>query len=390
MVAAISFQRIFSVSRKEVLHILRDPMTLFMTLFFPVVELFMLGYAIETKVTDILTVVLDQARTQESGALLREFENSGDFKIIAMVQTDEELQEALVAGRARVGLKIPEDYSRRLEAGQTAQVLVLVDGTVSSVAAEAVNVGAAIGLRESLARVLGDKARASNASPGLMSGQPADGGLMIDVRPQVLFNPNLTSANFFIPGLMVVLCQMMSVTLSANAIVREKEKGTLEQLFMTPVKPSELILGKMAPYLVMTFVEFCCIAFLMWSVFGVPVKGYFITLLMIALPFVLSMLGLGLWISTKVSTRDAAMQAAMATIMPCIFLSGYVFPLDSMPRFFYWVAQLIPTTWLIDASRGVILRGAGWRELWMHSLVLWGMTLGVITLTAMRFSKRVG
>jgi len=350
----------------------------------------MLGYAIETKVTDILTVVLDQARTQESGALLREFENSGDFKIIAMVQTDEELQEAIVAGRARVGLKIPEDYSRRLEAGQTAQVLVLVDGTVSSVAAEAVNVGAAIGLRESLARVLGDKARASNASPGLMSGQPADGGLMIDVRPQVLFNPNLTSANFFIPGLMVVLCQMMSVTLSANAIVREKEKGTLEQLFMTPVKPSELILGKMAPYLVMTFVEFCGIAFLMWSVFGVPVKGYFITLLMIALPFVLSMLGLGLWISTKVSTRDAAMQAAMATIMPCIFLSGYVFPLDSMPRFFYWVAQLIPTTWLIDASRGVILRGAGWRELWMHSLVLWGMTLAVITLTAMRFSKRVG
>jgi ABC-2 type transport system permease protein len=159
---------------------------------------------------------------------------------------------------------------------------------------------------------------------------------------------------------------------------------------MTPVKPGELILGKMAPYLVMTFAEFCAIAFLMWSVFGVPVHGYFATLLMIALPFVLSMLGLGLWISTKVSTRDGAMQAAMATIMPCVFLSGYVFPLDSMPRFFYWVAQLIPTTWLIDASRGVILRGAGWRELWMHSVVLWGMALGVIVFCALRFTKRVG
>ncbi|HMF13806.1 MAG TPA: ABC transporter permease [Gemmataceae bacterium] len=384
----MSFQRMYSVSRKEVLHILRDPMTLFMTLFFPVVELFMLGYAIETKVTDIMTVVFDQARTQESGALLREFENSGDFKIVEMVQTDEALQEAIVAGRARVGIKIPEDYSRRIEAGQTAQVLVLVDGTVSSVAAEAVNVGAAIGLRESLSRMIGSRSSGSSVPP-LMNSQSGDSGLLVDVRPQVLFNPNMTSANFFIPGLMVVLCQMMSVTLSANAIVREKEKGTLEQLFMTPVKPGELILGKMAPYLVMTFCEFCGIAFLMWAVFGVPIHGRFATLLMITLPFVLSMLGWGLWISTKVSTRDAAMQAAMATLMPCIFLSGYVFPLDSMPRFFWWVAQLIPTTWLIDASRGVILRGAGWRELWMHSVVLWGMTLVIVTYTALRFRKRV-
>src|SRR5262249_32831919 len=227
----MSLQRMASVARKEVLHILRDPMTLFMTLFFPVVELFILGYAIETKVTDILTVVLDQARTQESGALLRKFENSGDFKIIAMVDTDEELQEALVAGRARVGIKIPEDYSRQVERGQTPQLLLLVDGTVSSVAAEAVTVGSLLGQTQSSAAAT------------------------VDVRPQVLFNPNMTSANFFIPGLMVVLCQMMSITLSANAIVREKEKGTLEQLFMTPVKPGELILGKMVPYFVMTFVE---------------------------------------------------------------------------------------------------------------------------------------
>jgi ABC-2 type transport system permease protein len=385
----MSFQRLFSVSRKEVLHILRDPMTLFMTLFFPIVELFMLGYAIETKVTDILTVVFDQARTQESGALLREFTNSGDFKIVEMVNTDEDLQQALVAGRARVGIKIPEDFSRRLEAGQPTQVLVLVDGTVSSVAAEAVNVSAAIGLRDSLSRMIGNRQGSTTPGSGMAVMQPSDSGLLIDVRPQVLFNPNMTSANFFIPGLMVVLCQMMSITLSANAIVREKEKGTLEQLFMTPVKPGELILGKMAPYFAMTFVEFCGIAFLMWAVFGVPVHGRFTTLLMITLPFVLCMLAWGLWVSTKVSTRDAAMQAAMATLMPCIFLSGYVFPLDSMPRFFYWVAQLIPTTWLIDASRGVILRGAGWRELWLHSVVLWGMALMVVIYTALRFHKRV-
>src|SRR5260370_25568038 len=127
----------------------------------------------------------------------------------------------------------------------------------------------------------------------------------------------------------------------------------------------------------------------MWALFGVPVHGHFTTLLMITLPFVLSMLGWGLWISTKVSTRDAAMQAAMATLMPCIFLSGYVFPLDSMPRFFWWFAQLLPTTWLIDASRGVILRGAGWRELWLHSIVLWGMGVGMFSLAMLKFHKRL-
>src|SRR5262249_28154731 len=159
---------------------------------------------------------------------------------------------------------------------------------------------------------------------------------------------------------------IVAISLSANAVVREKEKGTLEQLFMTPVKPLELILGKMMPYFVLTFVEFCAIAFLMWSVFGVAINGSFLTLLAITLPFVLTMLAWGLSISTRVATRDAATQMTMATIMPCVFLSGYVFPLDSMPHIFYYLAHVIPTTWLIDAARGVILRGAGWRELWMH------------------------
>ncbi len=364
-------QRTLSVARKELLHILRDRQTLFMTLFFPVVELFMLGYAIDTNVRYIPTVVLDQARTQESRELLRRFEYSDDFKVVGVVQSEFELSEAIVAGSARVGIKIPEDYSRRLFAGETAQVQVLVDGTVSSVAGEAVNVGNAITLSDSLERVLGQKA------------------LPVETRPRVLFNPDMRSANFFIPGLMVVLCQMMAVTLSANAIVREKEKGTLEQLFMTPVRVSELMLGKLMPYLFLTFFEFCGIATLMRWIFGVPINGNFATLLVLTLPFVLTMLAWGLWVSTKVETRDAAMQTAMATLMPCIFLSGYVFPLDSMPVFFWWVAQLIPTTWLIDAARGVILRGAGWRELWPHTAVLCGMSAVSLLVSTRNFTKRV-
>jgi ABC-2 type transport system permease protein len=371
MSASTSLQRLYSVSRKELLHILRDPMTLFMTLFFPVVELLMLGYAIELNVRDIRTIVFDQARTQESRALLRRFENSKDFKIIDEVFTDEDLHDALVANRAWVGIKIPENYSRRLEGGDAAQVLVLVDGSVSNIAGEAVNVGNAIALRDSLERVLGPRV------------------LPVEARPNVVFNPNMYSANFFIPGLLVILCQLMAVSLSANAIVREKEKGTLEQLFMTPVKASELILGKLLPYLVMTFAEFCAIAFLMRVLFRVPIHGYFMTLLALTLPFVLTMLALGLWISTKVSTRDAAMQTTMATVMPCVFLSGYVFPIDSMPRFFQYVGWTLPTTWLIDASRGVILRGAGWKELWLNAVVLWSMALVMLSISVVKFRKRL-
>jgi ABC-2 type transport system permease protein len=331
----------------------------------------MLGHAIDTNVRHVRTVILDQAGTQESRQLLQKFENSDDFTIVARVFSEEELNRAIIAGRARMGVKIPSDYSQRLQAGQTAQPLILVDGSESTVAAEAVNVGNAIALRESLERALGDRP------------------LPVDSRPRVLFNPDTRSTNFFIAGLMVVLCQMMATMLAATAIVREKETGTLEQLFMTPVRPWELILGKMAPYLVLTLLEFCVIALFMTVFFAVPIHGSFGTLLTLSLPFVLTMLGIGLLISTRASTRDGAMQMAMGTILPSVFLSGYVFPADSMPVFFGYLGQLVPATWLIDAARGVILRGAGYADLWHHALVLWGMAVASLTISSLRFRKQV-
>lgn len=369
----MSLQRLFSVARKELIHVIRDPMTLFFTLFVPVVEMLMLGYAINTNVRDMATVIFDQAGTQESRILLQRFINSNDFNVIGEAYTDDELTRSIVAGRARVGIKIPEDYSRRLLAGETAQLLVLVDGSVSSVAAEAVNVANALALRESLANVLGNRP------------------LPVESRPRVLFNPDTRSATFFIPGLLVVMCQMMAVMLTANTIVREKENGTLEQLFMTPVSPAELMLGKVLPYLLLTMLEFCCLTFLMWVGFAVPIHGSFLTLLfLLAFPFILTMLGLGLWISERASTRDAAQQLSMATVIPSIFLSGYVFPLDSMPPFFWHLSQFIPTTWAIDAARGVIIRGAGIRELIPHMVVLWAMAFFSLLFSSLRFHKRVG
>ena len=369
--ASTPLQRTLSIGRKEVLHLLRDQQTLLMVLFFPLLELVMLGYAIDTNVRRIPSVLLDQARTQESAALVRKFQNSDDFRFLAVVRDEEELVRWLREGRARVGIKIPENYSRQIEAGRTAHVQVLVDGSVSAVAGEAIATANALTLRDSLEKALAGKE------------------LLVEAKPRVLFNPDLKSANFFVPGLMVILCQMMAMTLSANAIVREKEKGTLEQLFLTPVRPAELILGKLAPYLVLTFLQFIGIALLARLLFGMPMNGPFWVLLAIALPFFLTMLAWGLWVSTQVDTREAAMQSAMASFMPCVFLSGYIFPLDSMPLPFWIMAQMIPTTWLVDAARGVILRGGGFAELWPNAVVLAGMAVVVLVYTAAIFKKRL-
>jgi ABC-2 type transport system permease protein len=369
--AGSSLQRTLVIGRKEFLHILRDSQTLFFTLFVPVMELFMLGYAIDTNVRHIRTVVLDQAGTQESRQLVEKFENSTDFNVVQKVYSEREVSQAIVSGKARVGIVIPSDYSRKLLSGQTAQILISVDGTESSVAGEAINVGNALALRESLELALG--------------GKP----LPIEARPRVLFNPDTRSANFFIPGLMVVMCQMMATMLAANALVREKELGTLEQLYMTPVRRHELILGKMFPYIFLTVFEFCFIAFLMRVIFDVPINGSFMILLSLALPFILTMLGTGLLISTKADTREAAGQMVMGTVLPSIFLSGYVFPFDSMPLPFQILGNIFPTSWLIDASRTVILRGGGWESLWPHTIFLWSMAVVLIILGSLRIQKRL-
>jgi len=248
-----TLQRTASVARKEFLHIIRDPATLFFAFFIPVLELFMLGYAIDTNVSHVRTVVLDQLKNQDSWKLLRRFENTNDFDI-TMVQSEAEAEPGDHRGPGRVGIWIRPEYSRRLEARDATQVLVLVDGSESSIAGETLNVANALSLRESLERVLVDRT------------------LPVDVRPRSS-SIHDSLAQLLHSGLMVVMCQMMAIMLSANAIVREKENGTIEQLFMTPVLASELILGKLIPYLALTLIEFCTILLLMNTVFLVRSMG---------------------------------------------------------------------------------------------------------------------
>jgi ABC-2 type transport system permease protein len=370
------FTGLLPVLRKEAIHIRRDPMALFLTVLIPVVQLLLLGYAINTNVRDIATVVYDAAQTQESRRLLERFINSDSFKVVKYVMSDNAMNAELIAGRARVGIKVPPEYSRRLLAGDTASILVLVDGSDSLVAGEASNVANAIALQESLERALNVSAIRSS--------------LPVEARRKMLFNPDSRSPNFLVPGMIVMLLQIMTVLLTALAIVRERERGTLEQLYMTPVKPFGLMLGKMVPYAVVGFTELCVVLTIMRWVFQVPIHGSVSLLLLLALPFILTMLGLGLLISTRAHSQMEAMQMAFGTMLPSIFLSGYIFPIEAMPALFRWISQIIPATYLIQISRGIILRGAGFFELWPQALVLTIMSFTLVITSALRFRKRVG
>lgn len=364
------------VLRKEAIHIRRDPMALFFTVLIPVLQMFMIGFAINTNVRNMPTAVYDGARTQESRRLLNRFINTDDFEITSYVDSETRLNEEIIAGRAKVGIKIPPDYSRRLLAGDTASILILVDGSESSVAGEALNVANAIALRESIERA--------------MSVSAVRQTLPVEVRPKVLFNPDSRSANFLIPGMLAVLIQIMTVMLTALAIVRERERGTLEQLYMTPVRPLGLMIGKIIPYAVVAFGELSLMLVFMRWFFKVPIQGNILLLLLLTIPFIVTMLGLGLLISTRAQSQQEAMQAAFGTMMPSIFLSGYIFPINTMPKFFQIISGLIPTTYLIDIFRAIILRGAGFSSLWKQTLILSVMGVILITVSSIRFRKKVG
>jgi ABC-2 type transport system permease protein len=358
------------VARKEFTHILRDPTTLFFALLIPILQLFLFGYAVDTNIRQVPTVVFDESHTQQSRSLLQAFAASDIFQISSYVQSEPAMYATMRSGRARVAIRIPFDYARNLQLNRSATVLVLVDGSDSSVAGITVDASTGVALEQSLARI-----------PGLTH-QP------IEVRPSVLYNPSTRSANFFIPGLIAILLQVMIILLISLSLVREREHGTLEQLKMTPIAPLGLMLGKMIPYAALAFSELCLILTIMRFIFQVPIHGNLVVLLLLSLPFLLTVLGLGLFISTRAHTQAEAFQLAMGTILPSVFLSGYIFQISTMPAFFRGVSALIPATYYIQIIRGIVLRGSDFSDLWLNALILTFMGSAAILLAAYAFVKQ--
>jgi ABC-2 type transport system permease protein len=367
------FRGFGAVFYKEALHVRRDFATLFFSLIIPLLQMFLLGFGIDTNVRQINTVVYNADGHRESRELLDRLRNSDTFRLYRFVNNDHDLNDAIVSGKCRVGIKIPVDYSDKLLHQMSAQVLVLIDGSDSSVAGQAINVTTAIGLDESLRRVLSDR----------------DATFAVDMRPKILFNPDSRSPNFFLPGLTAILLLNVTTFLTAFSIVREKERGTLEQLFVTPVRPMGLLLGKLLPYLFIGFFELCLILTLMRWVFHVPIHGSVLLLAFLSLPYIFVSLSLGILISSKAGTQAQAMQLAFLTILPSIFFSGYIFPRETMPKFFYVLSYFVPATYFINITRGIILRGAGWAHLWIDGMALFLIGTILLVIAARRFQHKV-
>jgi ABC-2 type transport system permease protein len=366
------FRGFGAVFYKETLHVRRDAGTLFFSLTMPLLQLFLLGFGIDTNIRHINTVVYNADGRRESRELIDRLTNTDTFHVIRYVQNDHDMNDLIVAGKARVGIKIPVDYSDRLLHQMGAQVLVLIDGSDSSVAGQAINVTNAIGLDESLRRVLTDR-----------------NVMAVEMRPKLLFNPDSRSPNFFLPGLTAIMLLNVTTFLTAFSIVREKERGTLEQLFVTPVRPFGLLLGKLLPYLGIGFFELTLILFFMRFVFQVPIHGSVLLLAFLSLPYLFAALSLGILISSKAASQAEAMQLAFLPILPSVFFSGYIFPRETMPAILHPISYLIPATYFINITRGIILRGAGIEHLWTDGLALFAIGSFLLIVAARRFQNKV-
>ena len=373
------FKGFRSIFYKEVIQISRDPLTLALMLLVPMIQLMLFGYAINTDVRNIKTAVYNLDPGPESRDLLRAFENTDYFQIIRHVGSDEELNNSIVAGQVKVGIKIPPDYSDRLLANRQATVLVLIDGSDSSIATQSLQVASQVGLTQSLDRLGAE----------LQNSQSRTSQLPIEIRPKMLFNPDSRSANFMVPGLIAVILQIITTLLTAFSIVREREQGTLEQLLVTPVRPFGLMLGKLVPYGLIGVVETLTVLTVMRLVFDVPINGSLPLLLSLSILFLFTALAIGLLISTKAQSQMQALQFAWLIMLPSVLLSGFMFPRDSMPLVMSLIGYLVPATHFMEIIRGIVLRGATLIDLLPEVLTLFVMGLVLLVLSAVRFRKKL-
>ncbi len=359
--------------KKEAIQMLRDKGTLRFALILPIFQLVLFGL-IDTNVRHVPTVVFDQSRTEASRDLIRQLVSTSTFEVQAFVPSREALRREIVANRASVGVEIPPDYDRRLLNGQPADVLVLIDGSDSTISAQTLSAANGLALERSL-EVLLERAGTRD--------------LPIRTHPLLLFNPDSRSANLLIPGLMAILLTFSGTLLAAYAIVRERERGTLEQLMVTPVSPFSVVLGKLLPYLVLGFVQLLLILVLMTGVFQVPVHGSLGLLLLLSFLYLFALLSLGLLVSSWSKTQVEATQLAQMFLLPSVMLSGYIFPLSSLPGPLRALAQILPATHFIAIARGIIIRGAGLADLWQHVAALLLIAAIIVASSARAFRKTI-
>ncbi len=377
---------LYAVLTKEFSHIRRQPSTIFFMLVVPVMQTIIFGYAIDTQIENIPLAVYDLDGRSRGRELAETFANTRRFKIVQHCQDSESFRRALTAGRAKAGLLIPQNYSDRLARGEQVQVQILIDGSDSQVATTAMNTAKLLGLNLSIHLAREKEESLQIASARDPTGRPT---LAVEMRPRLLYNPNLESSHFFVPGLIGIILQLVTLFLTSFAVVRERELGTLEQLFVTPVGRTGLLLGKLVPYALVGFVEMLIVMCVMVYVFGVPIHGSLTLLLSLSMLFMVCSLGLGLLVSTVAKSQIEAVQFAFVIMLPSVLLSGFVFPRSEMPLPIYVVTFAIPVTYFIEILRGVVLRGADFIDLLPPTLCLATCCIVILSLSVFRFRKQL-
>ena len=369
------FRGLGAILFKEFIVVWRDPMTLFFMFFPPLVEMIAFGYALDTDVKHMAMVILNEDRTVDSRRFIDRFVNTETFRIVGEVESIDEMSSAIRKGRAYVGLQIPPKFTYNLRAGHPAQVQLLIDGSNSTTALQALNTAVGVALNQSVEFLLHETG--SRAPP-------------IDIRPQMLYNPGMKSPNFYIPGVIGIVLQIGTVFATAMAVVREREKGTLETLLVSPLSRWGLMLGKLIPYLCIGMAMAIILFALMRYMFHVPINGNVFAMMFATLVYVFALLSLGLLVATKAENQMQALQMSMTFMLPSVFFSGFVFPRETMPAIFYALGAILPTTYFISLMRAIILRGAHLFEYWPHLAVLIAMSILLFAFCALAFRKKIG
>lgn len=372
--------RLLSLIRKEFIQIRRDPRTLVLTILLPIVQLILLGYAATNDVRNVPMAVFDQDKSAASRDLLDAYRTADYFKLAYDVQSEEELHRLIESNDVRVGLIIPPTYGRSITAGESAQVAFIIDGSDPTVANTALAAATFIG--QSKATELTIERLAARGMGNVL-------GTAVEVRTQVWYNPDLVSSYYMIPALIGMILQFLASLLTASAIVREREYGTIEQIIVTPIKAWELVLGKVIPYVLISFFNMLEILVAGVVLFQIPINGSIGLLLALSALFILTTLGMGIFISTLANTQQEAMLMVMFTLLPSVFLSGFFFPLEAMPVVLQWVSYAIPLRYYLIVVRGIILKGSGLTALGPEVFALSVFALIMLSAAAIRFRKRL-
>ncbi|MEA4925181.1 MAG: ABC transporter permease [Syntrophomonadaceae bacterium] len=366
--------RILAVMKKEILQMSRDRMTLALVFMIPLVQLLLFGYAIQTEVKHISTVVFDQSLSFESRDMLDSFSASGYFNLNYAAGSYAEVTEKIDSGQAKVGIIFPPDFAENVRKGVSAPLQVIVDASDNMVSNQAIAIANSIGLIKSQEVVFAKLH---------LSGAP------YDVRVRPWYNPDGITAYYMVPAILGIIVTLTMMILTAVAIVRERERGTLEQLMVTPIKSYEMMIGKIIPYIVMGYVQITVALLVGVLVFGVPIRGSLLQLYLLTLFFITASLGLGLMISNVAQNQMQAFQLSFFVMLPSILLSGFLFPRDAMPRVIYYISAVIPLTYYLDIIRGIILKGIGYQYLMGQVTVLLVFSVVFLTISTIKFKKKI-